>query len=160
MAEKESELEVVCACWDTPLFPALCDRHGLQPARLLCPWGFSKQEYWSGLPCPPPGDFPNPGIQPRSPALHTDSLSSEPPGKPKNRVGSLSFLKRIFTIQGSNWGLLHCRWILYQLSYKGSPSLRLSQYKSPKLKSKENKDWKKKKREREYLRTVGQLQKM
>ena len=32
--------------------------HGLQPARLLCPWGFSRQEYWIGLPCPPPGDLP------------------------------------------------------------------------------------------------------
>ena len=46
--------------------------------------GFSKQEYWSGLPCPPPGDFPNPGIEPRSPSVHVDSLPVEPPGKPKN----------------------------------------------------------------------------
>ena len=52
--------------------------HGLQLARLLCPWGFSRQEYWSGLPCPPPGDLPNPGIEPRSPALQVDSLLSEP----------------------------------------------------------------------------------
>ena len=37
--------------------------------RLLCLWGFSRQEYWSGLPCPPPGDLPNPGIEPRSPTL-------------------------------------------------------------------------------------------
>ena len=37
---------------------------GLQPARLLCSWGFSRQEYWSGSPCPPPGDLPNPGIDP------------------------------------------------------------------------------------------------
>ena len=43
--------------------------------------GFSRQEYWSGLPCPPPGDLPNPGIQPRSPALQEDSLPTEPPGK-------------------------------------------------------------------------------
>ena len=49
---------------------------------LICPWGFSRQEYWSGLPCPPPGDLPNPGIEPRSPALQVDSLPSEPPGKP------------------------------------------------------------------------------
>ena len=56
--------------------------HGLQFARLLCPWGFSRQEYWSGLPCPPPGDLPNPGIQPRSLALQVVSLPSEPPGKP------------------------------------------------------------------------------
>ena len=41
--------------------------------------GFSRQECWSGLPCPPPGDFPNPGIAPRSPALQADSLLSEPP---------------------------------------------------------------------------------
>ena len=57
--------------------------HGLQPARLLCPWGFSRQEYWSGLPCPPPGDLPNPETEPRSPVLQGDSLLSEPPGKPK-----------------------------------------------------------------------------
>ena len=38
--------------------------HGLQPTRLLCPWGFSRQEYWSGLPCPRPGDLPHPGIKP------------------------------------------------------------------------------------------------
>ena len=44
--------------------------------------GFSEQEYWSGLPFPSPGDLPNPGIEPRSPALQADALSSEPPGKP------------------------------------------------------------------------------
>ena len=40
--------------------------------------GFSRQEYWSGLPCPPPGDLPNPGIKPRSPVLEVGSLASEP----------------------------------------------------------------------------------
>ena len=40
-----------------------------QPTRLLCPWGFSRQEHWSGLPCPPPGDLPNPGIESGSLAL-------------------------------------------------------------------------------------------
>ena len=44
--------------------------------------GFSRQEYWSGLPCLPPGNLPNPEIEPRSPALQVDSLPSEPPGKP------------------------------------------------------------------------------
>ena len=39
--------------------------------------GFSRQEYWSGLPFPSPGDLPNPGIEPRSPALQADALSSE-----------------------------------------------------------------------------------
>ena len=47
--------------------------HGPQPARLLCPWGFSRQEYWSGLTNLPPGDLPNPGIEPRSPELQTSS---------------------------------------------------------------------------------------
>ena len=41
--------------------------------------GFSNQEYWSGLPFPSPGDLPNPGIEPRSPALQVDSLRSDPP---------------------------------------------------------------------------------
>ena len=45
--------------------------------------GFSRQEYWSGLPFPSPGDLPNPGIEPRSPALQADALTSEPPGKPE-----------------------------------------------------------------------------
>ena len=45
--------------------------------------GFSRQDYWNGLPCPPPRALPNPGIKPRSPVLQADSLSSEPPGKPK-----------------------------------------------------------------------------
>ena len=44
--------------------------------------GFSRQEYWSGLPFPSPGDLPNPGIEPMSPALQADALTSEPPGKP------------------------------------------------------------------------------
>ena len=43
--------------------------------------GFSRQEYWSGLPFPSPGDLPNPGIKPESPVLQADALSSEPPGK-------------------------------------------------------------------------------
>ena len=43
--------------------------------------GFSRQEYWSGLPFPSPGDLPDPGIEPGSPALEADALTSEPPGK-------------------------------------------------------------------------------
>ena len=46
--------------------------HGLQPTRLFCPWGFSRQEYQSGLPCLTPGDLANPGIEPRSPALQAN----------------------------------------------------------------------------------------
>ena len=43
---------------------------------------FPREEYWSELPCPPPGDLPKPGMEPRSPTLQADSLLSEPPGKP------------------------------------------------------------------------------
>ena len=45
--------------------------------------GFSRQEYWSGLPFPSPGDIPDPGIEPGSPALKAEALTCEPPGKPK-----------------------------------------------------------------------------
>ena len=45
--------------------------------------GFPRQEHWSGLPFPSPGDLPDPGIEPISPALQADSLLSEPPGKPE-----------------------------------------------------------------------------
>ena len=58
--------------------------HGLEPARLFCPWGFSRQEYWSGLPCPPPGNLSDPGIKPMShaaTALQADS--SQTPEKPE-----------------------------------------------------------------------------
>jgi len=44
--------------------------------------GFPRQEHWSGLPFPSPGDPPDPGIKPRSPELQADTLSTEPPGKP------------------------------------------------------------------------------
>ena len=44
--------------------------------------GFSRQECWNGLPFPSPGDLPDPGIEPRSPTLQADALTSEPPGKP------------------------------------------------------------------------------
>ena len=82
---------------------------------------FSRPEHWSGLPFPFPGDLPNPRIEPRSLALQVDSLPAEPPGKPKNTgVGSLSLLQGIFPTQESNQDLLHCRWIIYPLSYQGS----------------------------------------
>ena len=72
------------------------------------PMGFSRQEYWSELPCPPPGDLSNPGTEPRSLTLQVDSLLSEPRGKPKNTgLGSLSLLQGNFLTQELNRGLLH-----------------------------------------------------
>ena len=95
-----------------------------QSSLTLCyPKEFSRSEYWSGY-FPSPGFSRNPGIEPRSPALQVDSLPAEPQGKPKyNGVGSLSFLQWIFPTQEANQGLLHCRQILYQLSYQGSPRI-------------------------------------
>ena len=99
-----------------------------QPVRLFVTprtiqsMGFSRPDYWNGLPCLSPGDFSNPGFEPRSPTLQADFLPTEPQEKPKiTGVGSLSLLQQIFPIQESNRGLLHCRWILYQLSYLRSP---------------------------------------
>ena len=71
-----SESEAAQSC------PTLCNPVGCSlPAPPSI--GFSRQEYWSGLPFPSPGDLPDPGIKPRSPALQADNLTSEPPGKPK-----------------------------------------------------------------------------
>ena len=74
------------------------------------------------VPFASPGDLPNPGIEYRSPALQQDSLPAEPQGKPKNTgVGSLSLLQQIFLTQESIQCFLHCRQIIYQLRYEGSP---------------------------------------
>ena len=62
--------------------PTLCDPMDCSPQAPLS-LGFSRPDYWNGLPCPPPGDLLNPGIKPRSPLLQADALLSEPPGKPK-----------------------------------------------------------------------------
>ena len=59
--------------------------------------GFSSQEYWSGLPFPSPGDLPNPGTEPESPALQADALSSEPPGNQSHL--SLTFQKTTNSIK-------------------------------------------------------------
>ena len=75
-------VQKVCAVLSHSVMSDSLQLHRLQPARILCPWRFSREEYWGGLPCPPPGDLPNPGIKPKSPALQADSLPSGPPGKP------------------------------------------------------------------------------
>ena len=62
--------------------------------------GFSRQEYWSELPCPPPGDLSHPGIKPFSPALQTNYLPSEPPVKVKDDQSCLTFCDRTATVHG------------------------------------------------------------
>ena len=100
----------------TQLCPILCDPmdytvHGILQVRLL---------EWVAFPFS--RDLPNPGTEPRSPTLQAGSLPAEPQEKLKNTgVGSLSLLQRIFPTQKSNQDLLHCRQILYLLSYQGSP---------------------------------------
>ena len=74
--------------------PTLCDPKDYSHPGSSLHWEFSRQEFQSGLLCPPPRDLPNPGFKPRSPALWAVSLPSEPLGKPKNTgVGSLSLLQ-------------------------------------------------------------------
>ena len=72
----------VCVC--AKLLSHVCLFATLWTVARHVPWsmGFSRQGYWSGLPCPSLGDLPDPGIQPSSPALQADSLPSEPPGRP------------------------------------------------------------------------------
>ena len=96
--------------------PILCDpidytAHGILQPRILD---------WVAFPFS--RGYSQPGTEPRSPALQADSLPAEPQGKPKNPgVGSLSLLQWIFPTHELNQCLLHCRWVLYQLSYQGSP---------------------------------------
>ena len=94
----------------------------LRPHGLYSPWNSPGQNTGVGSLYPSPRDLLNPGIEPKSPALQADSLPAEPQGKPKKPgMGSLSLLQEIFSTQESYPGLLYCRWILYQLSYQGSP---------------------------------------
>ena len=108
----------------TPTTPVFLpgESHGLQPARLLGPWNSPGQNTEVDS-IPFCRRSPNPGIEPRSLTLRTKSWPTESLGNPKNTgVGSLSLLQGIFWTQESNWCLLHCRQILYQLSYQGSTS--------------------------------------
>ena len=107
---------------------------------------FSRQEYWSGLPFPSPGELPDPGTELKSPALPADALLTKLQGKlqsksclvvsnslwphglwnipgQKTGVGSLSLLQGIFPTQELNPGIPHCRQILYQPSHEGSPKM-------------------------------------
>ena len=102
----------------------LCDPHGL-----YSPWNSPGQNTGVGGLSLLQGIFPTQGSNPGLPPLQVDSLPAEPQGKPKNtEVGSLSLLQQIFLTQESNRCLLHCRQILYQLSYEGSTQYILGNY--------------------------------
>ena len=68
--------------------------------------GFPRQEYWSGLPFPSPGDLPDPGMEPGSPTLWADTLPSEPPGKPTARSGEMQSQMR-YSDTGGLWCVCH-----------------------------------------------------
>ena len=92
--------------------------------------GFSRQEYWSGVPLPSPGDLPDPGIEPWSPALEADALTSEPPGKPKV---TLTAVKNFKMHSGSNKAGYFC--CCHCLVTKLCPTLCDSMDNSPQVSS-------------------------
>ena len=115
------------------------DEHGFLCLLLCCAWlfsrvqlfvtpwivacqvplsmGFSRQKYWNELPFPSPGDLPNPGVEPRSPTLQVDSLTSEPPRKPhhlwRSIYADLVFFNIYLASSGLSCGtqdLCRCTW--------------------------------------------------
>ena len=85
--------------------------------------GFSRQEYWSGVPFPSPGDLPDPGIEPRSPALQAEALPTEPPGKPKECIDMVILTLTVIEMENT-FGLLFLSSSLIQMSFK-SHNLKL-----------------------------------
>ena len=81
----ESESEIAQSC------PTLCNPVDYIAYQASLSMGFSRQEYWSGLPFPSPGDLPDPGIEPRSPALEADALTSEPQGSPFSMCKKINY---------------------------------------------------------------------
>ena len=86
--------------WEDPLEKEMATHSSTlswteRPGRLQS-MGFSRQEHWSGLPFPSPGDLPDPGIEPRSPTLQADALPSEPPEKPLSEGGSENYICLVF----------------------------------------------------------------
>ena len=74
--------------------------------------GFSKEEYWSGLPFPSPGDLPDPGIEPRSPTLKADALTSEPPGKPQIALWTVCIITKKDRSVSHKLGLLYLVYVI------------------------------------------------
>ena len=98
--------------------------HGLQPARLLCPWDSPGKNTGVGCHALLQGIFPSQGLNPGLQHYRQILLPTEPPGKPKNTgVGGLSLLQGIFPTQESNWCLLHCRWFFTSWATREAPYL-------------------------------------
>ena len=103
--------------------PTLCNPMDSSLHQAPPSMGFSRQEYWSGLPFPSPGNLPNPGIKPRSLTLQTDALPSEPPGK--QRCTNFSCGGPGITV------ILNCLPAPGRPSFIIAPVLRFSPYPSP-----------------------------
>ena len=97
---------------------------------------FSRQEYWSGLPFPSPGDLPNPGIEPGSPALQADALLSEPPGATSLTLACSKIVHLPFQDQlGLCWNVYECLLYVCQLFEYGITFFSLLTYRHSKDKS-------------------------
>ena len=105
-----SEIQLWTVCSVTHPSLTLCDftDWGWQAPLSM---GFSRKDYWSGLPCPPPEDLSNPLIKPRFPTMQEDSLPSEPPGKPSVKLPEIIGLLRRFTNNGEYpWDPINYSW--------------------------------------------------
>ena len=126
-----------CSVLSNSAIPVDCS-----PPDSLCPWGFSRQEYWSGLLCPPAGDLPNPGIEPRSLALQVDSHQGSPwilewvassfsrgTSWPKNQTGVSCIAGGFFTSWTSQealdllYGSVQWKWKVKVLVAQSCPTL-------------------------------------
>ena len=122
--------ETGTALW--PSYSGSEKREGLRPAWLCDPWtaarqappsmGFSRQEHWSGQPCPPPGDLPNPGAEPRSPALQAEALTSELWTRLQYKKRLFEFFKNQFLFNQNEQELLLHSTVTFrtQLSWRGN----------------------------------------
>ena len=118
----------MCACWSLRRVRLFATPQTVaRPAPLSR--GFSRQEYWSRLPCPPPGDLPNPGTEPWSPALQADSLLFQLQGSPvTHRHSFLNVLFHYSLSQDTEFSSLctvgpWCRAILHRTFTSASPEL-------------------------------------
>ena len=95
-----------CAMLSRSVVFTLCDPmdHWLQPARHLCPWGFSRHEYWGGLPCPSPGDLPHPGLPHCKQILYQLNYREAPMGSDQNLITGLLTLYCPFSYKMNMFG--------------------------------------------------------
>ena len=116
----------ICCCLVTKLYLTLCDPIVHQASLSM---GFARQEYWSGLPCPPPGDLPDPGIESTSSVLAGRFFTTEPPGKPEHGITPLIYALPFFIplLPGFQMSYLYDRNHAQESGYTQNPSLTLPQ---------------------------------